>query len=167
MGSFSFRDLNLKDVQVSGPSLTPGSYVGHVVKAEIQPTRTGGHQCVVTLKEEATGALITDYINVNVPSSEEATNIGRSRLKALLTFGGHPNPDNPGDIKTLNKLRVGFKVIEEEYEKDGKKRMGTKLARGGAYFSPQDGAASDGAASSGGSAPATGVGSAMDDDIPF
>jgi hypothetical protein len=165
--NFSFRDLNLRDIEVSGPSLTPGSHIAKVAKATVEKTRKGGFQVVVIFKEITTGAMISDYINVAVPSSEEATNIGRSRLKALLTYGGHPSPDKPGDITSLVGLTVGIKVNEEEYEKDGVKKKGVKLLRSGAYFDPRQAGGSDAPEGRFAVSSHRNNASELDDDLPF
>lgn len=123
--TFSFRNLNLANVTAASGSnrLKPGRYVVRVKGAEIRETKSRGHQVVVELADDASGGSISDYINVNVPTSEKATQIGLERLKSLLVNSGHNNPDQPGDIKSLVGLRVGVNVVEDEWtDKDGNKR---------------------------------------------
>lgn len=138
--TFSFRNLNLANVTASTGStrLKPGRYVVRVGGAEIRETKSRGHQVVVELIDDASGAKISDWINVNVPTSTKATQIGLERLKSLLVNSGHPNPDQPGDIKSLVGLRVGINVVEEEYEdKEGNKRAGSSVH----YYWKPEGAA--------------------------
>ena len=128
--SFSFRNLNLANVDVGSGAerLKPGRYTARVTDAELRETKSGGNAVRVTLTDVDGGGMISDFINVNVPKSSEATRIGLERLKALLVHGGHRTPDNPGDIKTLKGLTVGIRVVEEEYtDKDGNKRSGSQI----------------------------------------
>lgn len=161
--SFSFRDLTLNNVQVqSSGGLKPGRYVAEVTEAKIEKTRTGGSQCIVQLRDLNGAGSIRDYINLFTPNSEQAGKIGLERLKALLVYGGHRDPDNIGKygVESMKGLRVGIAIDEEEYEKDGKILKGSRLKRSGAYFDPAElgfpNAKSDGG----------GVGD-MKDDIPF
>jgi len=123
--SWSFRDLNLTGVEVqTGGSLKPGRYVCRVSDPKIKETRNGGRQVEVRLTDINGSGSVRDFISVYVPGNTEnaqtAQRIGRERLKSLLVFGGHPNPDEPGDIKTLDGLIVGVNVEQsEDYEKDG------------------------------------------------
>lgn len=128
--SFSFRNLNLKNVDVKSGAerLRPGRYVARVSGAELRQTKSGGSAVRVELVDVDGGGVISDFINVHVPSSAEASRIGLERLKSLLVFGGHRNPDQPGDINTLKGLVVGIRVVAEEYDdKDGNKREGSKI----------------------------------------
>jgi len=62
---------------------------------------------------------------------------GREKLKALLTHGGHPTPDKPGDISSLKGLSVGVHVEKDEYtDNTGMKREGSRVKRFGAYYPP-------------------------------
>lgn len=136
--TFSFRNLNLSNVTAAGGStrIKPGRYVVRVNGAEIRETKSRGHQVVVELVDDGTGAKISDWINVNVPTSTKATQIGLERLKSLLVNSGHSNPDQPGDIKSLIGLRVGINVVEEEYEdKEGNKKSGSSVHY---YYKPEN-----------------------------
>lgn len=164
--AFSFDQLNLSGVEVSkgGGSLAPGKYVCKTKDAKLRDTRTGGKQLEVSLEDVDGHGSIRTWINVHVPSSQEATRIGREQLKALLVHGGHSNPDSPGDIRNMNGLTVGVAVKAEEYEKDGEKRTGSKVH----YFCPPSEISP--AKSGGTSKPSesqTGGFGDMDDEIPF
>lgn len=164
--AFSFNDLNLGsyDVGGAGQTLKPGRYHCEVTEVKLRDTRSGGKQVEVTLQDKKDGLQIRHWINVHVPSSEKATRIGREQLKALLTFGGHPTPDNPSDIASLRGLTPGVSVGEDTYEKDGETRTGSKVK---GYFDPTEigGApSSQPPKNAGSSPPSDGV---EDDDIPF
>lgn len=162
--AFSFNDLNLGsyDVGGAGQTLKPGRYVCEVKDVSLRDTRTGGKQVEVTLADVKSGLQIRHWINVHVPSSEQATRIGREQLKALLTFGGHKTPDNPSDIASLRGLRPGVSVGQDSYEKDGETRSGSAVK---GYFDPAElGEKSQGG---GGSQGSSGSGADMDDKIPF
>ena len=149
--SFSFRELSLDGVEAQkessgGSILKAGDYNCKISHAEVKDTRTGGKQVVVDLRDEETGSSIKDFINVHVPAGENlsieeknnksnAQKWGREKLKALLTHGGHPSPDMPGDISSLVGLRVGVHVEKDEYtDSTGLKREGSRVKRFGAYF---------------------------------
>lgn len=169
--SFSFRDLDLSGNSIESGSvmLEPGRHVTKITDASITNTKTGGKQVLVVLTAMNGDGSIRDYINIVVPgaSADEkkamSQRIGRDRLKALLHFGGHKNPDNPGDISSMIGLVVGVNVTEDEYEdKEGNKRKGSRVKRGGAYFSPSE-LGHSGGPSSGGSSRRDD----LDDDVPF
>ena len=162
--AFSFNDLNLSSIDVggAGQTLKPGRYICEVKEASLRDTRTGGKQVEVTLQDQASGLQIRHWINVHVPSSEKATRIGREQLKALLTFGGHSNPNAPSDISSLRGLKPGVSVGQDTYNKDGEERTGSAVK---GYFDPSElGGVTSSSQGSGGSSPAA---TKMDDDIPF
>jgi hypothetical protein len=146
--SFSFRELSLDGVDAQkessgGSILKAGDYSCKINSAEVKDTRTGGKQVVIDLKDEQSGSSIKDFINVHVPASEglsveeknnknNAQKWGREKLKALLTHGGHPSPDKPGDISSLVGLRVGVHVEKDEYtDSTGMKREGSRVNNNG------------------------------------
>lgn len=137
--SFSFRDLTLGGIQAAsgGAQLPVGDHIAKVKSATVEKTRTNGSQLVVELVVKGEGS-IKDYINIFVPSSEEASRIGRERLKALLVHGGHPDPDNIGQhgVESIRGLTVGIFVREEPYQNDkGETRSGRRV---GYYFAPEE-----------------------------
>lgn len=148
MSNFSFRDLNLSGVeaQKGSNSLKPGRYVCTTSEAELKPTKSGGISLKIKLTDRDGGGSVTDFINIKVPNVNDdkqamAQRIGRERLKALLVFGGHKNPDEPGDIKTMNGLTVGVIVEQGEDWKDESgttRKGGGKPKKNGAYFDPKE-----------------------------
>lgn len=164
-GGFSFRDLNLAqyDTESGGSNtLKPGRYEAKISEATVKPCN-GGYQFVATFKDPATGGEIKDFITVK-HTNPTAERIGRERLKALATYAGHANPDNPGGVETFKGLTVGI-IVEEGDEftgQDGKThRAAGKLRKFGAYFAPEGSAqAAQTARNGAASAP-------MDDEIPF
>jgi len=135
--SFSFNDLNLSGVQVTSGSdtLKPGRYHCEITEAKLRDTRTGGKQIEVSLKDLSGSGSIRCWLNVHVPSSEQATRIGREQLKAMLTFGGHASPDKPSDIATLKGLKPGVRVVSDTYQQDGEERTGSTVK---GFFDPSE-----------------------------
>ena len=158
--SFSFNDLNLSGVQVSSASniLKPGRYVCTAKHAKLKDTKSGGKMVEVELEDTASGCSIRGFLNVHVPHSEQATRIGHEQLKALLTHGGHKDPNNIGKsgIASINGLKTGVLVTSETYQKDGQTRTGSQV---GGFFDPKDFVADTSS-----SAPPP---KEPDDDIPF
>jgi len=165
--AFSFNELNLSGVEVRQSSmLQPGKYLCVVESAALRDTRQNGKQVEVVLKDTASEATIKTWINVHVPSSHDATRIGREQLKALLVHGGHPNPDKPGDVSSMSGLRVGVAVKADSYEKNGETKTGSAVHY---FFAPSELGSQAGAVTKDNfQAPqATGGGMKLDDDIPF
>lgn len=135
--AFSFNDLNLSSLEVASGSTTlkPGRYHCEVTDAKLRDTRTGGKQIEVSFNDLSGQGSIRAWINVHVPSSEKATRIGREQLKALLTFGGHSNPDHPEDIALMKGLKPGVSVVSDTYTKDGEEREGSAVK---GYFDPAE-----------------------------
>ena len=146
--SFSFDKLDLSNNKVNdGPrKLAPGCYICTVANAEYKKNPNSGVISVgLTLESDGGEGSIMDFVVILNPGKTDGAKknqeIGRDRLKTILTLGGHPNPDHPGDIKTLKGLKVGVYVDEEEYtvRDTGEVRMGSTVRRsGGAYFSPDE-----------------------------
>lgn len=136
--SFSFDKLNLSGVEISSASnmLKPGRYVCTAKNAKLKDTKSGGKMIEVELEDTASGNSIRGFLNVHVPHSEQATRIGREQLKALLTHGGHRDPDNIGSagIQSINGLKTGVLIVSETYQKDGQTRTGSAV---GGFFSPK------------------------------
>jgi hypothetical protein len=121
---FSFSNLNLASIEAAKAAvvLAPGRYVCKTVSAELTDSKSGGKLIKVRLEDVKGKGLITGYLNVHVPKSDEATRIGLEQLKALLVHGGHSDPDNVGDhgVASIKGLTVGVIIASETYE--GEKR---------------------------------------------
>ena len=162
--AFSFEDLNLEGIVAAKGSkqLPKGKYVVKVTEAEVRKTATGGSQVYVNMSCD--DGMIRMWINVHTPSSEAATRIGREQLKALCTFGGHSNPDKPGDISSLIGLEPGIRVVDESFKDKttGEDRAGTKVS---GFIDPKS--VPKGLVSSSPSQPSVSTSKDLDDDIPF
>lgn len=155
---FSFANLNLSKVAASSGVgvLQPGRYVVKVSAAEVVDNKAKDGK-ILKVKLSCDQGVITDNINV-MNKSEKATEIGLGQLKALLECGGHPNPNNPGDISTLRGLTVGIYVAQDGMY-DGKPQYKVK-----GYMKPSDVGTGNVAPKAAAPAPAIG---GNDDDIPF
>ena len=166
--SFSFDKLNLGGVQASGAStmLRAGRYVCTARNAALSDTKSGGKYIEVELNDNNDMGSIKAYLNIHIPASETATRIGREQLKALLTFGGHKDPDNIGQhgIASINGLKTGVLVVSESYIKDGETRTGSKVK---GFFDPKGFVPSASPSVTPHSAQSPAVAPPLDDDIPF
>lgn len=174
--SFSFNQLNLANSSVStGGSLLPvGRHVVKITDAKVIDTadRTGKRLEINLAAVDGSGT-IRHYINVHLPKSSEGTRIGRDELKTMLYYGGHANPDSPGDVNTMKGLVFGVVVAADSYKKDGVERETVRVKSvidpfkiDPTNFSekkPPAAKPAQGAANFGGTAKADG----MDDEIPF
>jgi hypothetical protein len=111
--AFSFANLNLSAVTAStgGSVLQPGRYLVKVKDAEVTDNKSKTGK-ILKVKLVCDQGVITDNINV-FHESQEAERIGLEQLKSLLVNGGHPNPDNPGDISSVKGLSVGIIVAQD------------------------------------------------------
>lgn len=117
MTGFSFGNLSLSGVTAAAgiSVLAPGKYVCKVKEAVIEDTKNKGGK-VLKVKLACDSGVITANINVFNPSAE-AQRIGLEQLKALLVFGGHPDPDNIGQhgVQSIRGLTVGVVVSPDSY----------------------------------------------------
>jgi hypothetical protein len=118
--SFTFNNLNLKNIEVSGGgSILPvGNHVVEVTDVKGETKTTGAQQVVVSMREVDGVRTITDWIIVHNPNHPKNAEIGLSQLKSLCHWGGHPDPDNPfpdGNLSVLKGLMVGIYVKEDTY----------------------------------------------------
>lgn len=139
--SFNFNELNLSDADVSsgGNYLKPGKYVVKVSDVKIAPSKKNDGSMVMALKisDVNSGGSLNHWINILVKSSVQATEIGRSELKTLLFYGGHPNPDKPGDVSLINGLTVGVVIGESKYtdKRTGEEKTGSEVK---AFIDPSE-----------------------------
>lgn len=132
MSGFSFNELNLSGVDVSHgmPILKPGKYVAVVREAKMTPDKSNDGSMSLELKFDdvkGTGG-IREWLPVYNRSSSERQRIARQQLKNLLFYGGHPNPDRPGDVNLMRGLTVGIVVADETFKgRDGIERTMTKV----------------------------------------
>ncbi len=138
MSGFSFSELNLSGFDVStGGVLKPGRYVCKPKELKLENTKANDGSKILTmsLQDVAGGGSIKHRINVH-NRNKQATEIGRKELKNLLFYGGHSNPDFPGDISTWPELTVGVVVKEEPYTDNyGQPKTGSKV---GYFVDPAD-----------------------------
>lgn len=151
-----FSNLDLSDVEASQyRPLQPGRYIFKTSKAE-ERHKDGKVSISVRLDSiEGKGGLVV-FFNIVHPSADHQR-IERERLKTMLVYGEHPNPDRPGSLDSLNGLLVGAYVDHETFQ--DKTNLRVKY-----FFDPAEGEGDSDKATSG--APA-GAGKLEDDDVPF
>ena len=147
MSEWSFKNLNLSQVTQESVAVPVGEHVCKIVKAEV---KKAGTKATLHVQFQApNGATFYSFCKVHDTDTSEkkrrGTEIGQKRLKSILTHGGHPNPDNPGDINTLLGLEVGVRLAyprddngnRTEWERNGK--SGLEQAQPlefGAFYTP-------------------------------
>lgn len=159
---FGNLDLSKVAAEGEGSKLRAGSYSCRITKAEVKDTASGngGKVLYVTLDGVNGEGSITDRINIHNPNPQ-TVEIALRRLASLLRNGGHPNPNKPGDVKSMLGLVVGVHVDPEEYQdKEGQTRMGSKIRDRGAYFSVAGGVPTM-------PSPQRSAGAVPHDEIPF
>ena len=144
-----------------GGLLKPGRHLCRTSDPKAKPCN-GGMQLEISLTEVNGGGAIKDFI-IYHHSSAQAVQIGNDKIKALLTFGGHPNPNKPGGINAYNNLIVGVTVVSDDSEytdsKGQKRKRGSEVQ---GFFDPKElGFSTAGAGAMGAQK------QAPDDEIPF
>lgn len=151
---FNFGSLNLSGVQTSSTGgLDLGRQLVIVTEAKIVPTNSGGSKLEVKLTNPKSKKSMKAWINVHLPSSPKATEIGLETLKTLLVCAHHPSPDHPGDVATLNGLMVGASIRQNGEYKEVH------------YFFDRDEAEKE--AGTQGNSSGKKLQGGLDDDIPF
>ncbi len=168
MNDFNFSSMDLSAVEAQGPrTLSPGIHPCKIAEAKIEPTKDKkGRKLVVKFIGVNSPGYVTDFINISLPGKEVATRIGLERLKSLLVAAGHPNPNQPGDIKSLVGLTVNVSVMQGDDWTDGE----GKLRKGGGQVEDSGNAYTKFAPSMGTTSGAPAAAPAQDsfsDDIPF
>lgn len=119
-------NLNLENVNEEGGSKyskVPAAIYNVIVEsAEVKETKAGGHLVEFALKiteGDHIGKLLVDRVNINVPSSPKATEIGLGRMKKIAICTGAKNPSMIADTDELITGKV-FKIethmVNNEYE---------------------------------------------------
>jgi len=174
-----FDSLDLSGISEEGgrATLKPGNYICVVTDVEIKTAVSGGKYIEAVLTDPSCGQHVIDRITV-WNKNEKATEIGVARLKSLLSYGGHPTPDKPGQLTSLKGLKVGVRVEAGDDwvdKKTGETRPGGgKPRNNGAYFSPgsnvplgEQAPAPAGAATQRGAQDKVPRAAGLDDEIPF
>ncbi len=81
----------------------------------------GTHQLV--LNYENSDGAIRQWIYLNHPASEKATEIGLLQVKKLLIAIGHDGESTPDDVSYLRGKKVGINVINDEYNGTVRKKV--------------------------------------------
>jgi len=125
-----FSDLDLSDVEVNErmSRLSPGEYTVSSSDATIE-TLEGNKKVVrvVFADDGKSGDIRHDFRMHGF--SEAAVRIGREKLKQFLIAAGHPSPDKPADMKTLNGLtcRVFIGMGKPYTAKDGSQKQYSEI----------------------------------------
>lgn len=139
-------------------SLKAGPHVCRVTKAAMTKTAKNGRQVAIKLTTEEHQITRTHFFFLaggptqKDEGTKSAIEANLKDFKSMLVHGGHPNPNNPGDIKSLVGLRVGvnFKVpqvknangqwVDETWdnEETGETglKAGVKPAKFGPFYTP-------------------------------
>lgn len=161
-----FQDLDLSNVEVTGDfvRLPVGKHIVkcHDAKVE-QITGTANRRVVVEFSNDD-GGIRTNF-NI-YHSNEQAQSIGKERFKKFLMKAGHPNPDKPQDVTTINGRTVGIIVrMGNPYiNNDGEEVC---LPEVKAFFDPNEKSESAEQTAMDAQAPLGSKPAQFDDEIPF
>jgi len=148
-----FNGLDLSDVKVEDrvSRLEPGEYVVETNGATIE-TLDGNKKVVrVTFTDvDKAGDIRNDFRMHGF--SEAAIKIGKEKLKQFLIASGHPSPDRPGEMSSLNGLscRVFIGMGKPYQNRNGETKQYSEIK---SFMPPTKAVAK--------------VGSDIDDEIPF
>jgi len=171
---FGSLDLSGVDADSGSARLQPGTYRVKCTSAKVEAVEGTKNRKVVCEFVDADGhGDMRNIFNV-VHTSEKAQEIGRKQLKGFLVAAGHPNPDQPGDITSLEGLEcvVVVGMGKPWRDNEGNTRQNTEIKKWMSKDSPAPGPSGEAAApASGGAARAAHQAQAparqVDDEIPF
>lgn len=127
-----FDQLDLSGVEAAGGArLQPGKYIAKCTEAKVtQKEGTSNRMLTLTLEDKDGNGDIRVNLNIS-HSSEKAQEIALKSLKQYLEEAGHPNPNRPGDVSTLEGLEVGILVGwgKPYTNRDGEQRVNTEVRR--------------------------------------
>lgn len=155
-----FANLDLSGVVPDDfAPLGVGEHEVRCTEVEIKTGQNGKDKRVlVTLAETGGAGTIKAGFNIVHATSKQAMEIGLRQLKSFLVAGGHPNPDQPGDINSLKGLtcRVYVGMGKPYTDKEGQQKQFPEVKR---FIIEGEGATSG--------APAPSAPKKIDDEIPF
>lgn len=117
-------NLDLSGVNVFGKkTIVPtGRYCVTVCETEVKENKakTGGYlQVSFSIQGgEHDGAIIVDRYNIQNPN-ENAVKMGLSKIKAIMTYGGHSNPNKLAKSDDLIGLMLDVAVTEDPHSFTG------------------------------------------------
>lgn len=130
-------NLNLETVKEEGGSrfskVPSGLYTVAIQEIEVKETQKKGHYLEIVfniMEGEHQGKLLVDRVNINVPGSEKATEIGLGRLKKIAICTQAKNPSMIGDTDELltgKNFSIETHIVKNEYE--GKTIEQTEIKR--------------------------------------
>ena len=124
-----FANIDLSNVEFSDRKSTlmqPGKHIAEIKKAEIKKMSDNRQQVEVHFENDK-GETLTAWYTVYNPKSTENARIDREKLKAMLVYAGHINPDKPGDGPLVG-LKVGVSVKKRSYTAtDGSSKDTTEI----------------------------------------
>jgi len=132
-----FNSLNLTNVSVEGLQKLKAGIHRVVVNAAEYKVNSSNTGRVVVVKFEGLETVGTQQVSFNVQhESARCEEIGRQRFKTFLAAAGHPNPNKPGDIRSLNGLRLKLAVEQNgTYQgSDGNDYPSYEPAKRGAFL---------------------------------
>jgi len=153
-----FGDLDLSSVELGEmtartPVLDVGKYTATCKEAKVETIEgTNNKKLVLLFVDDGGAGQIRANLNI-AHTSSEAQQIARRQLKSFLVAAGHSNPDQPGDVESMQGLQCEIVVglAKPWKNRDGEMVKDMKEVK---YFNPL----------------ANGSGeksNTLDDDIPF
>lgn len=118
---FANIDLsNLKDDRQT--ILDVGKHEVIIKDAKVEANADKGTHQLVLNYENSDGA-IRQWIYLNHPTSEKATEIGLLQVKKLLLAIGHDGESTPDDVSYLRGKKVGINIVNDEYNGNVRKKV--------------------------------------------
>jgi len=119
-------NLSLENVKEEGGSkfskIPPGVYPVVIESVEVKDTQKGGHYLQFSLQVvdgDHAGKCIADRVNINIPDSPKATEIGLGRLKRIAICSQVKNPNmiaDTDDLLTGKMFKVETHLTVNKYE---------------------------------------------------
>lgn len=142
--NWSLDDLDLSEVEADSGEmrLKPGRYVCKITHASLEKItdgqNAGGRRLQLAFADTQGNGTIKESLNLHLPKSPKAQDIGRKALKTLLTHGGHPTPNKLEDVNSVKGLTVGVNVAPDTFKNDKGETIQTSSVHGWhPFFNPE------------------------------
>lgn len=119
-------NLNLENVSEEGGSkfskVPAGVYPVVIESVDVKDSKKGGHYLEISFQiteGDFSGKCLVDRVNINVPDSVKATEIGLGRLKRIAVCSQVKNPNmiaDTDDLLTGKVFKVETHLVVNSYE---------------------------------------------------
>jgi len=117
-----FGNIKLPEIDDAPKLLEVGDHIVTITEAKVAADAARGtHQ--LELSYENDNGKIRNWLYINHPTSEKATENGLRQIKRLLIALGHEGDVTPEDVAYFRGKKVGINVYDDMYTGTAKRRV--------------------------------------------